>query len=68
MEAGIWMETAYPLTQTLAQRHTRAKRGSKTHEVINYTDAGPLSLWTIQRAVEGAKNALLSNPPSGLTV
>jgi len=33
---------------------TRAKRDGETHEVINYADAGPLRLWTIQRAIEGA--------------
>jgi hypothetical protein len=33
---------------------TRAKLNGKTHEVINYADAGPLKLWTIQRAIEGA--------------
>lgn len=33
---------------------TRAKRDGKTQEVINYADAGPFTLWAIQRAIEGS--------------
>lgn len=32
---------------------TRVTRLGKIYEVINYADAGPLALWTIQRAIEG---------------
>ncbi len=32
---------------------TRVTRHGKTYEVVNYADAGPLTLWTVQRAIEG---------------
>ncbi len=49
------MQPEYSRDQTDAVfESTRAKRDGKIHEVINYADAGPLSLWTIQRAIEGA--------------
>jgi hypothetical protein len=31
----------------------RTHRDGKTYEVVNYADAGPISLWTIARAIEG---------------
>jgi len=32
---------------------TRVTRHRKTYEVVNYADAGPLALWTVQRAIDG---------------
>lgn len=32
---------------------TRATRGGKSYEVVNYAAAGPFGLWSVQRAIEG---------------
>jgi hypothetical protein len=37
---------------------TRVTRNGKVQAVENYADAGPLELWTIQRAIEGAASGI----------
>jgi hypothetical protein len=49
MQSEYWRDVSDAVFES-----TRAKRDGKKHEVINYADAGPLNLWTIQRAIEGA--------------
>ena len=36
---------------------TRVNRNGKAYAVSNYADAGPLELWTIQRAIEGVASS-----------
>ena len=36
---------------------TRVTRNGKSYAVSNYADAGPLELWTIQRAIEGVASS-----------
>jgi hypothetical protein len=36
---------------------TRVTRDGKSHEVVNYSDAGPFALWVIQQSIEGVASS-----------
>ncbi|HEY1205296.1 MAG: hypothetical protein ABSH46_23230 [Bryobacteraceae bacterium] len=55
-KSGFWeLHTSYSRNVTHGGfETTRVTRNGKVYAVENYADAGPIELWTIQRAIEGA--------------
>jgi hypothetical protein len=48
------LEPEYHVNVTdIGFERTRVSRNRQTSQVVNYGDAGPFGLWTIQRAIEG---------------